>query len=58
MFPRTSYNFNIFEPQYKDMITDILKSNKLFSINNKIKSKDSKICTTGTLVKLSNQKIR
>ena len=56
MFPRTSYNFNIFEPQYKDMITDILKSNKLFSINNKIKNKDSKICKTGTLCQIIESK--
>ena len=56
MFPRTSYNFNIFESQYKDMITDILKSNKLFSINNKIKSKDSKICKTGTLCQIIESK--
>ena len=56
MFPRTSYNFNIFEPQYKDMITDILKSNKLFAINNKTKSKDSKICKTGTLCQIIESK--
>ena len=56
MFPRTSYNFNIFESQYKDMIEDILKSNKLFSINNKIKIKDSKICNTGTLCQIVESK--
>ena len=56
MFPRTSYNFNIFEPQYKDMITDILKSNKLFAMNNKNKSKDSKIRTTGTLCQIIESK--
>ena len=56
MFPRTSYNFNIFEPQYKDMVADILKSNKLFAINNKIKSKDSKICTIGTLCQIIESK--
>ncbi len=54
MFPRASYNFNIFEPQYKNMIEDILKSNKLFSIHNKIK--DSKICNTGTLCKIVESK--
>ena len=56
MFPRTSYNFNIFEPKYKNMITDILKSNKLFSINNKIKSEDSKISKTGTLCQIVESK--
>lgn len=56
MFPRTSYNFNIFEPQYKDMITDILKSNKLIAINNKTKSKDLKICKTGTLCQIIESK--
>ena len=54
MFPRASYNFNIFEPQYKNMIEDILKSNKLFSIHNKIK--DSKICNTGTLCQIVESK--
>jgi len=56
MFPKASYNFNIFEPQYKDMIADILKSNKLFSIHNKIKSKDSEICKIGTLCQIVESK--
>ena len=33
MFPKTVYSFNIFEEKYKKMISDILKGNKLFTIN-------------------------
>ena len=33
MFPKTAYSFNIFEPRYKAMVSNILETNKLFTIN-------------------------
>ena len=30
MFPKTAYSFNIFEPRYKELISDILIGDKLF----------------------------
>tara|TARA_Y100001968_G_scaffold186363_1_gene170758 strand:- start:1059 stop:1715 length:657 start_codon:yes stop_codon:yes gene_type:complete len=33
MYPKTVYSFNIFEEKYKKMISDVLKNDKLFTIN-------------------------
>ena len=33
MFPKTAYSFNVFEPRYKEMVSDILKINKNFFFN-------------------------
>ena len=30
MYPKTAYNFNIFESRYKDLVSDVLSSNRLF----------------------------
>ena len=49
MFPKTAYNFNVFEPKYKEMISDILKTNKLFCINLKKDNSKSEVNNIGTL---------
>ena len=30
MFPKTAYSFNIFEPRYKELVSDILTEDKFF----------------------------
>ncbi len=30
MFPKTAYSFNIFERRYRDMFSNIIKSDKIF----------------------------
>ena len=49
MFPKTVYSFNIFEPRYKEMVSDILKTNKLFCVNLKKDNSESEIYNIGTL---------
>ena len=56
MFPRTSYNFNIFEPKYKDMMSNILETNKLFCIHLKNKLINSGIYNIGTLCHIIESK--
>jgi len=46
MFPKTVYNFNIFEEKYIKMTSDILKGDKLFTIN---LTKNQKPNNIGTL---------
>ncbi len=33
MFPKTGYSFNIFEPRYKQLVNDILSTDKLFCVS-------------------------
>ena len=49
MFPKTAYSFKIFEPKYKEMISDVLETNKLFCINLKKNDSESEIYNIGTL---------
>ena len=49
MFPKTAYSFNVFEPRYKEMVSDILKTNKLFCVNLKKDNLESEIYNIGTL---------
>ena len=56
MFPRTSYNFNIFESKYKDMIENIIQTNKLFCIHLKNELIESGICKIGTLCHIIESK--
>ena len=49
MFPKTAYSFNVFEPRYKEMVSDILKTNKLFCVNLKKNNSESEIYNIGTL---------
>jgi len=49
MFPKTAYSFNVFEPRYKEMVFDILETNKLFCINLKKDGSESEIYNIGTL---------
>ena len=49
MFPKTAYSFNVFEPRYKEMVSDILKTNKLFCVNLKKDNSESEIYNIGTL---------
>tara|TARA_B100000749_G_C18262021_1_gene396743 strand:- start:30 stop:695 length:666 start_codon:yes stop_codon:yes gene_type:complete len=49
MFPKTAYSFNVFEPKYKEMVSDILKTDKLFCINLLKDNSESKVNSIGTL---------
>ena len=49
MFPKTAYSFNIFEPKYKEMVSDILKTDKLFCINLLKDNSESEVNSIGTL---------
>ena len=49
MFPKTAYSFNVFEPRYKEMVSDILETDKLFCINLKKDNSESEIYNIGTL---------
>ena len=49
MFPKTAYSFNVFEPRYKEMVSDILKTNKLFCINLLKDNSESEVNNIGTL---------
>jgi len=49
MFPKPAYSFNVFEPRYKEMVSDILKTNKLFCINLLKDNSESEVNNIGTL---------
>ena len=49
MFPKTAYSFNVFEPKYKEMVSDILKTDKLFCINLLKDNSESEVNNIGTL---------
>lgn len=56
MFPKTSYNFNIFESKYKDMVENISQTNQLFCIHLKNEALDSGIHKIGTLCQIIESK--
>ena len=56
MFPKTAYSFNVFEPRYKEMVSDILKTNKLFCVNLKKDNLESEIYNIGTLCHIIESK--
>jgi len=49
MFPKTAYSFNIFESKYKEMVSDIVETNKLFCVNLKKNNSESEFYNIGTL---------
>ena len=58
MFPKTAYSFNVFEPKYKEMVSDILKTDKLFCINLLKDNSESEVNNIGTLCYIIESKNR